>query len=356
MMFCAQHTKAQKKPFVQWASVPKNNTLENTVGWLKLAMQGKNIDGAVVHANAGNYRSVWGPYYDQILAATPDRFRAGYATGNEQNFGIASNGASESDRFIAPGTPIVEFRTATGQWSTIVKWGSNGCLNPTPVVNDYAYNGDPDLYDGPTTPSKPPATPPLQNQNPGNGGNTNTITINPSGSQEHAWWVNGHNEGRNERERDLLIDVMVFKEIQDSKDCNSCGTSGSSGSFSTASFQVAQAPTTFQQMPSSQQSTYVTEVQSNKPNWTDVAGVVLQAANTTFNGINTFRGVRIEGVRNQRYQTRSSGWGYSNNWSQGNNYRDFQDNNQLGGNNFSTGYSGSGNNWNNTGGGNTWPW
>lgn len=348
-------TKAQKKPFVQWASVPKDNTLENTVAWLKLAMQGKSIDGAVVHASAGNYRSVWGSYYDQILSASSNRFRAGYATGKEQNFGIASNGASESDRFIAPGTPVIEFLTATGQWATIVKWGSNGCLNPTPIVNDYAYQEDRDLYDGPTTPSKPPVTPPSQNKN----AEGTTVTINDNRTQDVSWAVGYgiYSQGRNDRQTDLIVDASIYTKIQDAKDCNPCGTSGSSTGYVSTGFQVAQsAPITFQQAPP-QQVVYTNGNQQGGMNPWLREFTANTAANVAGEGLNRLiwgaRPVRIVGQ--QQYYSSYSG--YYPQYQQYPRGGGFQDSNQPGTTNWNTGSTG-GNGWNTSGGngGNTWNW
>lgn len=346
MALSALHTKAEntepKKPFVEWASVPKDNNMQNVVSWLKLAMQGKSIEGAVVHANAGNYRSVWGSYYDQILSATTDRFRGGYASGTEKNFGIA-DGVAVHEKYMKQGTPIVEFRLSSGSWVPIAKWGSNGCLNATPIVlNDYVYE-DPDLQDGPVVSQRPPVTP----QNP-NSGVTNTVTVGASGGQEHSWWLSGHNEGRNERERDLLFDMVVFKEIQASKNCNPCGTSGSSGFVSTASFQVAQtAPVTFQQAPPAQQVVYAQQPRNTFWQTAGAVAVGSTVGNVVGEGLNRWiygaQPVRVVGNYQQSYYS-----GYSGYYPQYPSSGGFQGSNQPGGNSLPYNNGTGGGGYNNT--------
>jgi hypothetical protein len=76
----------------------------------------------------------------------------------------------------------------------------------------------------------------------------------------------------------------------------------------------------------------------NKANGWEIANTILNGGNTFFNGVNTYRGVRLE---NNRFVNNN---GYGNGW--GSNFPLFQGDNQLGGN--GSGGNGWGNTWSNT--------
>lgn len=192
------------------------------------------------------------------------------------------------------------FHTSTGLY-----WLSFSCGNLT------AFGSTKNTTENTMTYNKPSNPQPVNG-----GGNTNTVTINPSSGQgqELSWSVGYavYNQGRNDRQTDFLIDASLFKGIQESKQCcQSEGFSGQQTQMSSMPVQYVAA------QPQAQQVVYTTGQGGNKVNPLDVINTVANVAQTTFYGINTFRGYRLEGSRYGNSGYYGGGGGYYNNGTGG---------------------------------------
>jgi hypothetical protein len=178
----------------------------------------------------------------------------------------------------------------------------------------------------------------------GSSGTTNNFNL--------ASQINSNNEqlllGMKLRENHLLVDALIFKDIQDSKQC--CG--GSTGSkVQTISYAQPSMVTYAQAAPIQQQAQNSNIYVRNKPNVLDYINTAANVTSTVFSGINTFRGVRLEGNRNL-----ISNSGYSNTWggNNGGGRTVFQDSNQLISSNTGGGYGGGNSTVSYGGNTNTW--
>jgi hypothetical protein len=172
-------------------------------------------------------------------------------------------------------------------------------------------------------------------------------TISKEGSE--LSWNTGYavySMGRNDRQTDFLVDATLYKNIQDAKQC--CGVSTSS-QVQTISYAQPSMVTYAQAAPVQQQAQNSNIYVRNRPNVLDYINTAANVTSTVFSGINTFRGVRLEGNRNL-----ISNSGYSNTWGGNNNggggRNVFQDSNQLissntGGGNSTVSYGGNTNTW-----------
>ena len=148
-----------------------------------------------------------------------------------------------------------------------------------------------------------------------NPNDNNTININPgnNNSGNGMLWADGYpvyNQGRNDRTNDMLADFTLYKMAQDSKTCCGGGSSATNvvaytppPNLYAANNVVPTNNNVGQNTNNGTQSIYI------KPNWTDVAGAILGTANTAFNGINTFRGIRFENQPNYATTVYNNGWG-----------------------------------------------
>lgn len=233
------------------------------------------------------------------------------------------------------------FHTATG-----IYWLSFSCGNltafrsgPAPVKKaDIAY--------------VEPKTEKTESSGPNN--NNNNILLSSQGVD----WNTGYgiySMGRNDRTAAFSEDALMFMAIQKSatSNCNTCPSNSSTATvtyaqpamyYAAPATQVATAPA------SSNQNVTV----RNKANGLDIANTLLYGANTFFNGVNTFRGYRIEGNRNPTVR-------YGNGWTGSSNPtvrygNGFQPSDQLGATFSGVGQFGSsGNQFGGTGSwGNTW--
>lgn len=153
--------------------------------------------------------------------------------------------------------------------------------------------------------------------NPNGNANNNTININPPGnnnSNRELSWVEGYgvySRGRIDRSTDMVEDLTFAKMA------STLGCCGGGNNNSTPATSVAYSQPVLYAQPASYSQSTQTQTNTNngtqslyiKPNWTDVAGAILQTANTAFNGINTFRGIRFENQPNYATTVYNNGWG-----------------------------------------------
>lgn len=317
-------TKAQ---FVKWTTVPGVKNVKPS--WLKNAMQGKNIEGAIVNATADAYKKVLGEdLYNKVLAGDNNRFKIELSKGGEINWAIGSKGEPIRSGILAKGVYVIYFDD-----QLVAKWGTNGCLNALSVAPSYTDDGeDPDNQREVVT------APTLS------GPNSNT-NFNSNVFSNDVPWNTGYgiySQGRNDRTAAFSEDALMFMAIQKSagSNCNTCPSTNATVSYQQPSMYMSSQ--TYAQAP--QNSSLDMNVRQ-KPNALDWINTAANVANTAFNGINTFRGYRLEGSSSIR-----SGY-YSTNPSVRRPVGGFQGSNQLGFSSIGTTGGGIG-----TGGWtNTWP-
>lgn len=290
-----------KNQYVLWNTVVPS--MENfDINWLKSSAQGiNNIPGAKVRANANSYIPVWGTdTYNKVLAADASRFKIVLSKGGEINWAVNASGQPVKSGVLPTGIPIIIIDN-----TPIAKWGTNGCLNALSVQRDVADDGpDPDNAPPGYIPNKP-----IYASN----SNVNSNTVN---NNEISWNAGYgiYSQGRNDRTTDFSQDAMMFMAIQKSagSNCNTCP----SGNNNVASVSYAQ-PAMYYTAPA-QPASYAPAQASyshqdvtvrNKPNALDYINTAANVAQSVFYGVNTFRGYRMEGNRNQTV--------YNNGWSNG---------------------------------------
>lgn len=165
-------------------------------------------------------------------------------------------------------------------------------------------------------------TPPANTGGAPAGNTNNNYNVGGSGSQTNDQLL----LGMKIRENDMLVDALIFKDIQKStpsastvisSNCNTCGSTGYSAPpniyaapMAYAAPSIAAAPQPAPNMYASNSSMNVTV--RNKANGWDIANTVLNGANTFLNGVNTYRGVRLEQPRVAYSNMQSSYYGNTN--------------------------------------------
>jgi hypothetical protein len=117
---------------VEWKVVPQLKPWEiaadaaTMIGYLKNAAQGVvPAKGATLHADAADYRDVWGEaLYQKVLTAPVSSFGFYQSKGGEVNYGIDVDGNPVKGAVLSAGVGLIWL-----DGIPIAKWDVNGCLN-----------------------------------------------------------------------------------------------------------------------------------------------------------------------------------------------------------------------------------